>query len=344
MEEYKKHWNKSASIIVTAKDDTHPGSSFNYKILTLERLEKSSSYPGATVFPGGIIEKADASEDWLELYKSFGFNIDSFNSINPKENRPRIFTALDSQVPSYLSIRIAAIRETFEETGILLCRSSKVRCEENTLWVNFILPDDLVEWQNKVSNDAREFIKFCARFAMYPDVWSLHEWSNWCSPPNMSKRFDVMIFIAACLEIPFTSMNVHEASRLCWATPQEYLQQYREEKALLLLPQFYEISRLKVFCHIEDLAKFARERACYGTQTFTSHRIFSEDVICSILPGDDLYPPTVDFVNCQDIYLKSIPESKVQHRMYISSIFRLYVVVKNYKPTCNHIAPLSSQM
>ncbi|KAF5284848.1 hypothetical protein FQR65_LT13400 [Abscondita terminalis] len=344
MNPYRK-WKRSASVIVTAKDDTHSKSSHNFVTLTLERVSKSSTYPGATVFPGGVLESADKSKEWLALYDNFGFNLDSFNSIKPKISTLYIFQKQDvNEIPPYISLRIAAIRETFEETGILICRRSQVHYEENTCWANFIVLDNLLEWQNKICNDAWEFIKFCRQFAIYPDVWSLQEWSNWQAPPTMSFKFDVIFFLAAFRTVPPTHLNVREASHLHWDTPSKYLQQFKAHKLLLLIPQFYEMGRMRVFSHIEDLAIFAQKRARHGTVTFMSYRIFTDEQFCIIFPGDDLYPATVDITKDQSVHLESVPETHVQHRVYVDSLYDMYFVIKNFKPPCNHVIPLLSKL
>lgn len=60
--------------------------------------------------------------------------------------------------------------------------------------------EELNEWQLKVHNDAREFYTMCERLGCYPDLWALHEWSNWLTPAFFPKRFDT-IFFMACLKV-----------------------------------------------------------------------------------------------------------------------------------------------
>lgn len=129
-----KTWREAASIIIVAKTAFAPTIKhvdFNYKLLTLKRSSKSGYMPGSYVFPGGALCQADASKDWLSLYESFGFRLDAFDKLNPKENRPRLYRDEDSNaLAKYLSLRIGAIRETFEECGILICRSYKINYKE----------------------------------------------------------------------------------------------------------------------------------------------------------------------------------------------------------------------
>lgn len=138
-----KIWREAASIILVAKTAFTPTikpTDFNYKILTLQRSAKSGYMPGSYVFPGGVLCHADVSTDWIKLYEDFGFQLDSFDKLSSKKCRPRLYQTENSkELPKYLSLRIGAIRETFEESGVLICRSYKINYKERSArWASFI--------------------------------------------------------------------------------------------------------------------------------------------------------------------------------------------------------------
>lgn len=80
--------------------------------------------PGAYVFPGGNTDPADCDPKWYEHFATFGFKNDSFTSLVPRvpTTRPQIFKTPQNELSRDISLRITAIRETFEECGILMCR------------------------------------------------------------------------------------------------------------------------------------------------------------------------------------------------------------------------------
>lgn len=200
-------WRESASLILVAKTTFGPfriHADYNYKLLMLKRSSKTNFMPGTYVFPGGVIEKADGSKNWLNLFEKFGFKSHTFEKLNPKETRPPIFNNNDpNQIPKFLSLRISAIRETFEESGILLCRSYKVNYKERIArWATSIGGGEMKNWQAKVHANPEEFLKLCNEFEIYPDVWALKEWSNWLTPPKFEKRFDTIFFFAAFHQTP----------------------------------------------------------------------------------------------------------------------------------------------
>jgi len=344
-----KSWRESASVILVAKTAFAPhlvSHDFNYKLLTLQRSKQAGFMPGTYVFPGGNVAKADSSADWLKLYEKFGFKSDTFDKLNPKENRPQIYTNNEkNEIPKYISLRITAIRETFEESGILICRSFKINYKERLArWASFIGGHEVQKWQEKVHNDPLQFFELCSQYEVYPDVWSLKEWSNWATPPSIPLRFDTVFFLAAFQQMPPTVADKTEVQHLQWATPMEYVTKNKTEEVLLPPPQFYEISRLKNFIDIDDLLRFAADRAHCGSERYFPYRINTETGVFSILPGDDLYPEEVDPTNEAMTYMKNIPETKTQNRIEHVSVYQNRIITKNFTPRCNHVAPLESKL
>lgn len=203
-----KKWRESASVIVVAKTAFSPNvPNCNFKVLTLRRSQRSGFMPGTYVFPGGNIDKSDSSPDWLKLYERFGFKIDAFNKLNPQVNRPNIFTNFDEhkEIPKYISLRITAIRETFEECGILICRSFKINYKERLArWASFIEGPETQKWQKMVQHDPLKFYDLCSNFEVYPDIWSLKEWSNWVTPYSVPGGYDAAFFLATLQQMPPT--------------------------------------------------------------------------------------------------------------------------------------------
>lgn len=95
--------------------------------------------PGTYVFPGGNISKSDSSIDWIRLYEKFGVHKESLDELKLTENVPNVLqNSEENGLPKYLSFRICAIRETFEECGILLCKTPKQNSDTNSNWASFI--------------------------------------------------------------------------------------------------------------------------------------------------------------------------------------------------------------
>lgn len=99
-------------------------------------------------------------------------------------------------IPKDLSLRVTAIRETFEECGILLCKKKYNCTYETNAMTNHLEIDRINMWRKLVQKNACNFISLCQQNSCYPDVGALYLWSNWLSPPMLKTKFDTKFFIA----------------------------------------------------------------------------------------------------------------------------------------------------
>lgn len=93
----------AATSILMARDPLRN----SFVVLLVQRSESSKFMPGVHVFPGGVLDKADENPAWQSI-------LDVSSSTLPQ--------TLDRVVGGdCLPMRIACVRELFEEAGILLC-------------------------------------------------------------------------------------------------------------------------------------------------------------------------------------------------------------------------------
>ena len=160
-------WRNAATLLLAARNSTPSSTAkYDYNLLMMKRSRKSKFMPNAIVFPGGVTEKSDFSQTWKQLLEP----------VKPLEPlllqdvpRPMIIKSFPGLLEPDIGFRINAIRETFEETGILLHLSTE----------DEVKADKFVEWRPKVHKDASLFLKMCKELKVVPDVWSLFEWSDW---------------------------------------------------------------------------------------------------------------------------------------------------------------------
>lgn len=70
-------------------------------------------------------------------------------------------------------------------------------------------------WKNKVHNDATEFLNLCQKLECYPDLWALHEWSNWLTPTYRFKtRFDTAFYLVCMPHMPHAEYEAIEMEDL----------------------------------------------------------------------------------------------------------------------------------
>nr|XP_022338054.1 nucleoside diphosphate-linked moiety X motif 19-like isoform X2 [Crassostrea virginica] len=327
-----KHWREAATLILVAKSDklvpnaTSGGgalhlegvnaelSQYNYKMLMLKRSTKSKFMPNMYVFPGGIAEDADFSAEWLDLYRKFGESesgelLRQLTAVGPG---PPMFSRTRSpefeQIPSELAFRICAIRETFEESGVLIARSI-----EDKSGLNQDFPKKPIcgkclplktsvteEWRARVDKNPDEFINMCRTLEVIPDVWTLSEWANWLTPLTLSnkaapRRYDTAFFICVVDHIPDAMQDNNETVHLQWVAPDTVLIEFTRAGGGLAPPQVYEICRLLHFPKLGDLHRFAWERAStHRVKEYFPVVVGCEDGVMVVYPGDELYPDKPD--------------------------------------------------
>ncbi|XP_045193960.1 acyl-coenzyme A diphosphatase NUDT19-like [Mercenaria mercenaria] len=316
-----KHWREAATLLLVAKTRSPAVTSFqttNFEILMLKRSGKSKFMPKLHVFPGGVAHESDFSPDWMELFSKAGNdvvrNMQTFVERGGKgthmfsRSRPEEF----SKIPSELAFRICAIRETFEESGILLVRDlNRVKNEQITekeqpvSGKSAVISDSILKpWREKVDDDAWQFISMCKELNLLPDIWSLYEWSNWLTPilpgqhgRSPARRYDTAFYLCVLDYIPNAVHCDKETTELEWTSSSGFLIKHKDENNPLQLapPQIVELGRILHFTDAEKLKQFAWERSELRAQCWFPVTCYCTDGVLFIYPGDDLYPEIPDF-------------------------------------------------
>lgn len=136
-------------------------------------------------FPGGRLDRFDLSMDWPK-YLSSSIDLGRFARKNAD-----IYRDIDHPYPG-LAFRLCAIRETFEETGLLIAKS---RSEQSSS-VIFNPSDPILEpWREKIRHDASKFLDMCKEIQIEPDVHSLYEWCQYLAAAIAKVRFDTIFYV-----------------------------------------------------------------------------------------------------------------------------------------------------
>jgi nucleoside diphosphate-linked moiety X motif protein 19 len=117
------------------------------------------------------LDKADYSPGWLHLFNEpsgCGHPFSSITSLKPRSLRLYDACPQDGPLAGEVAFRICAIREFFEEAGILLARdrdkmAAIVDAVPGTCSPSLreLSQAEMTEWRERVHNDANEFIAMC---------------------------------------------------------------------------------------------------------------------------------------------------------------------------------------
>jgi len=152
---------------------------------------------GALVFPGGSVDKGDQEIIAMSELYSGGEGLDA----------------------GALSFRIAAIRETFEESGILLARSRG----SNHLIDAKRAGEIEAAHRTALCEGKTTFLKVLADNGLVLALDALVPYAHWITPEGLPKRFDTWFFLAATPPEQAGAHDGKESTDSIWVSPREAL-------------------------------------------------------------------------------------------------------------------------
>jgi 8-oxo-dGTP pyrophosphatase MutT (NUDIX family) len=230
------------------------------EVYLLRRVRGMAFAGGMHVFPGGSVDPDDAGADHLGW-----------------AGPPPSAWAEDLRCDQGLARALvcAAVRETFEESGVLLAGPS----EDEVL-------DDVStdEWEaERTALEAREhsLSELLQRRGLVLRADLLRPLAHWITPEVEPKRFDTRFFVA---QMPAGQVCRHvgsEADQRVWVRPQDALDQQ-----LHMLPPTAAV--LRELASYGDVASaLAAERTI--TPVMPKLRVADDDSIAFLMPGDPGY-------------------------------------------------------
>src|ERR1700712_3869985 len=173
---------------------------------------------GALVFPGGSVDAGD-------------------KDIAAK---PQLHTGGEGLDAATLNFRIAAIRETFEESGILLARPRG--------------SDDLIDAKRASEISDAHRTALCESKISFAQILTDHQlvlaldllvpYAHWITPEGMPKRFDTWFFLAAAPPEQAGAHDGKESTDSIWVSPREALEGGKSGRFKLPFPTTRNLIRL----------------------------------------------------------------------------------------------------
>jgi len=170
---------RKAATLLVVRDDP-------FEVLMMRR-SSGATFPSMLVFPGGVVEVSDSSDEWM----------------------PRLRGA-DGLDPEERGYRVAALRETWEEAGLLLTHEDPV-------------VDDFAD--------------------ATLDLSRLHHFAHWLTPTHLPKRFDTRFYLTTATRDQVASFDGNETVSVEWVAPRDALDR-AEHGDRILVPTRLNLTRL----------------------------------------------------------------------------------------------------
>ncbi len=202
-------------------DPRTPGGA-GLEVYLLRRKPTMAFAPGACVFPGGSVDPRDTDEQiaWA------GPDASEWG---------RVFDAPPSLA---MALVCAAVRETFEESGVLLAGESADSVVADTT------SDDWEADRQALLDRSVSLAELLARRRLVLRADLLRPWSRWITPIIEPRRFDTRFFAAALPAGQRTRDVGGEASQVAWVQPGDALAAGNRGEILLFPPTAVTLSEL----------------------------------------------------------------------------------------------------
>lgn len=216
-------------------------SSAGPEVLLLERHSRSEFLPDAYVFPGGRVDE----EDHALAERVAG--------VTPAQAARALPT-----VPPELALGffVAAIRETFEEAGVLLARRRGARELLDRASTAALAHHRLDVQSGEASFEA---LVESEDLELAGDLLAAH--AHWITPEDSPRRFDTIFFAA---ETPPGQEALHDGVELTdhvWLRPEQGLDEFRAGRRHMIMPTWANLETLRGFARADDALAASRLRA-----------------------------------------------------------------------------------
>ncbi|MDN3517945.1 NUDIX domain-containing protein [Aquisalimonas lutea] len=203
------------------------------EVLLLKRTATTRFGPGAYVFPGGAVDAQDAGDGQAPC--ALGDTVAS-NELGVRSGG--------------LAYRQAAIRECFEEAGVLLA------CSRHGVPLDMREPDlarRFADHRYALRRQQLTFAALCHREDLRLYGPSLHYVSHWITPPHSPRRFDTRFFLAVAPPGQDATCCGEETVAHAWLTPTAALAAQRAGDMELMTPTRHTLERLRHYGSVPAL-------------------------------------------------------------------------------------------
>lgn len=206
---------RPAATVMLVRD--HPLNGL--EVFMLQRTMSAVFAKGMYVFPGGRVDAADDTSELQSVCDDLS------------DERASVILGVKSGGLAYW---IAAIRECFEEAGVLLARPENgqhpLRFDDETVAERF------AHARHHVHDASLSLVELCRRERLRLITDTMHYVSHWITPVGEPRRFDTRFFLAQMPEGQEPLHDDRETINSLWVTPESALERSARGELVMLPP------------------------------------------------------------------------------------------------------------
>jgi 8-oxo-dGTP pyrophosphatase MutT (NUDIX family) len=218
-----------ASAVMLLRDSA---SDQSIEVFMVRRVIQSDFMPDVYVFPGGSVQADDRAAELAE-----GVCVPVAPSLSDAEGR----TVLGS------GVRAAAIRELFEEAGVLLAnRVGEILAINDENLARFDA------YRQAFNQRQGSLVEMAHAENLMLATDRLGYFAHWITPEGMPKRFDTHFFVTTAPEEQQAAHDRLETSEGLWISPSEALARFERSEFPLVFATIYQLRELAAFSSTKE--------------------------------------------------------------------------------------------
>ena len=241
-----------------------------FEVLMVKRHARSDFAAGVYVFPGGGVEEQDGEDGVAELCEG----------LSPARAQRVIADAPSPR--RALALFVAGIRETFEETGILLARDGAgdyLSCRDGGA-------ARLASLRERSGEARSSFARMMAGEGLRLATDTLSYFAHWITPECSPIRYDTRFFLAPAPPHQEAMHDNREVTGHAWVSPAEALKRNEEGAFPMLPPTIINLMALTRFSGVEEAL---RSPAGEEVAAILPKLRYEDGRLKLLLPGDPAY-------------------------------------------------------
>jgi len=266
---------RDAATIMLVRDSSRG----SLEVCMVRRHLNSDFIGGAYVFPGGKVDEEDRGD------------AATATCVGRSDVEASTLLGIDR---GGLAFWVAALRECFEEAGVLFC------CGQGAApaapLVDATDPDvrkRLVAMRAGLLAAGRDadFLAACKAEGLCLAVDRVHYFSHWITPEGAPKRYDTRFFVAALPPGQIPVHDDHETVDTVWVAPADALARAAAGELDLIFPTMKNLEAISRFATAADLLDAAL--AIEKVPTVLPRVVVDERGFRILLPGDEGYDDAI---------------------------------------------------
>lgn len=266
---------RDAATVILVRDGHDERGDPAVEVCMLRRNLNSDFVGGAYVFPGGSVDPLDRGPDAQDLCRG------------RSDADASAVLGIES---GGLAFWVAALRECFEEAGVLVAQPRRGRRSERDILLDTSDPDVAARfdgYRQAVNAGTMGLLEVCRREDLVLAADTVHYVSHWITPDLAPRRYDTRFFLTAAPPGQVARHDEGETIATVWIRPSAALALGADGGMALMPPTIANLASIGSFHSTEEAMAWARRIT--DVPTVLPVVVIEDGEVLILRPGDEGY-------------------------------------------------------